>query len=89
MTEESRIGAGMDPTELWTQWYETGSKMWSEVLQGGQESYVDPYGLYRQWFESMGRMRDQMMGAAGAMTAADGQESGGSGRTRRRCGVSG
>ena len=68
MTEESRIGAGMDPTELWAQWYETGSKMWSEVLQGGQESYVDPYGLYRQWFESMGQMRDQMMGAAGAMT---------------------
>ena len=73
MTEESRIGAGMDPTELWTQWYETGSKMWSEVMQGNQESYVDPYGLYRQWFESMGRMRDQMMDAAGA--AAGGQGS--------------
>jgi polyhydroxyalkanoic acid synthase PhaR subunit len=63
----------MDPTELWSQWYETGTKMWSEVMQGAQESYVDPYGLYRQWFENMGQMRDQMMGAAGA--AVDGQES--------------
>ncbi|MGB3634669.1 MAG: E3 binding domain-containing protein [Rubrobacteraceae bacterium] len=70
MTEESGIGAGMDPTELWAQWFETGSKMWSEVMQGSQESYVDPYGIYRQWFENMGQMRDQMMGAAGA----EGQE---------------
>ncbi len=73
MTEENRIGAGMDPTELWSQWYETGTKMWSEVMQGAQESYVDPYGLYRQWFENMGQMRGQMMGAAGAV--AEGQES--------------
>lgn len=64
MTEESRIGPGMDPTELWSQWYEAGSKMWSEIMQGGQESYMDPYGLYRQWFENMEQMRDQMMGAA-------------------------
>lgn len=70
MTEESRIGAGVDPTELWTQWYETGSKMWSEVMRGSQESYMDPYGLYRQWFESVGQMRDQLMGAAEAGTAA-------------------
>ena len=73
MTEENRIGEGMDPAELWSQWYETGSKMWSEVVQGAQENYVDPYGLYRQWFENMGPLWDQMMGAAGA--AADGQES--------------
>ena len=72
MTEESRIGAGTDPTELWTRWYETSSKMWSEMMQGGQEGYMDPYGLYRQWFENLGQMRDQMMGAAGA--AANGQE---------------
>ncbi|HZY65820.1 MAG TPA: E3 binding domain-containing protein [Rubrobacteraceae bacterium] len=71
MTEESRIGAGMDPTELWAQWYEMGSKMWSEVMQGAQESYMDPYGLYRQWFENMGQMRDRMLGAAGT----NGQES--------------
>lgn len=71
MTEDNRSGAGMDPTELWAQWYETGSKMWSEVMQGTQESYMDPYGLYRQWFENMGQMRDQMMGPAEA--AADGQ----------------
>ncbi len=70
MTEESRIGAGVDPTELWTQWYETGSKMWSEVMRGTQESYVDPHGLYRQWFESAEQMRSQLAGASEAGTAA-------------------
>lgn len=79
MTEERRISGGMDPTELWSQWYETGSKMWSEVMQGNQESYMDPYGLYRQWFENVGRMRDRMLNAAGAngqenKTGADPQE---------------
>lgn len=43
----------MDPTELWRQWYETSSKMWSDAMQGGRESSVDPYGLYRQWVSGM------------------------------------
>ena len=66
MAEERRFGASMDPAELWGQWYEAGSRMWTDVLQGSQESYVDPYGLYRQWFEGMERLREQMMGAVGA-----------------------
>lgn len=63
MTEETRT-TGMDPADMWRQWYETGSRMWSEVMQGNQESYVDPWGLYRQWFEGLQRMQGQMIGSA-------------------------
>jgi polyhydroxyalkanoic acid synthase PhaR subunit len=65
LTEERRRGLSMDPAELWRQWYEAGSRMWTEVLRGSQESYMDPYGLYRQWFEGMEKLREQMMGAGG------------------------
>jgi hypothetical protein len=54
----------MDPTELWTKWYETGSRVWSDALRGTQESYVDPYGIYRQWFDNLEDVRDRMTGAA-------------------------
>ena len=68
MTED-RNSVGMDPTELWSQWYETGSKMWSDVMGGAmggdQEAAMDPYGLYRQWFSGMEKMRDGMMSAPG------------------------
>jgi polyhydroxyalkanoic acid synthase PhaR subunit len=70
LAEERRRGAGMDPVELWRQWFEAGSRAWSDVLQGAGESYADPYGLYRQWFESMESMQRRMMGAS----AADGSE---------------
>jgi polyhydroxyalkanoic acid synthase PhaR subunit len=65
--------------ELWKQWYETSSRMWSNVMQGSRESYVDPYGLYRQWFNGMeetrGRLQEaseEMMPPAGHMPGADG-----------------
>jgi hypothetical protein len=56
----------MDPKQLWSQWYEAGTKMWNDVIQGRQESLVDPYGLYRQWFEGMEKARDMAMGAMNA-----------------------
>lgn len=66
----------MDPTELWRQWYETGSKMWSEALQGGSENYMDPFGVYRQWFSNMEDTRQQMQSAAqDFMPAAGGMPS--------------
>jgi polyhydroxyalkanoic acid synthase PhaR subunit len=67
----------MDPAELWRQWFEAGSKVWSDVLQGAGESYADPYGLYRQWFEGMESMQKRMMGAtdgAEGSEVADPQE---------------
>ena len=51
----------MDPAELWRQWTESGSRMWSEMgAQGGQ---TDPYGVYRRWFEGMREMQERMIGA--------------------------
>jgi hypothetical protein len=64
----------MDPAELWRQWFEAGSRMWTEGPQGSGESYVDPYGLYRQWFEGMQSMWAPMMGAANASEGADPRE---------------
>src|ERR687894_889658 len=61
VTEERGAVSGMDPAELWRQWMESGSRMWSETAQGGQ---VDPYGAYRRWFEGMREMQERMIGAS-------------------------
>jgi polyhydroxyalkanoic acid synthase PhaR subunit len=51
----------MDPAELWRQWMESGSRMWSEGLREGQ---ADPFGLYSRWFDGMREMQERMIGAA-------------------------
>ena len=55
--------SGMDPAELWRQWMESGSRMWSEMSGGAQGSRVDPYGMYRQWFEGIREMQERTIGA--------------------------
>jgi exonuclease VII small subunit len=55
----------MDPMELWRQWYETGTKMWSNVFNTGRENYMDPYGIYRQWFNGLENLQGQMFGLMG------------------------
>lgn len=52
----------MDPTDLWRQWYEMGTRMW-QAPSGGGASQVDPWGLYRQWFEGMESVREQTVQA--------------------------
>jgi polyhydroxyalkanoic acid synthase PhaR subunit len=54
--------AGLDPMELWRQWFEAGSRAWADVLRGSGEGYADPYGLYGRWFEGL---QKQMTGAEG------------------------
>ena len=74
---ERRPGTGVDPMELWRQWFEAGSRVWADVLQGTGERYADPYGLYRQWFDGMQGIHQQAIGAtdgAGDSVAADQQE---------------
>jgi hypothetical protein len=61
---ERRPGTGIDPMELWRRWFETGSKVWADLLQGAGESYADPYGVYRQWFEGIESMRERMTDAS-------------------------
>jgi polyhydroxyalkanoic acid synthase PhaR subunit len=52
----------MDPAELWRQWMESGSKVWSEMA-GAQGRQVDPYGAYRRWFEVVREMQERIIGA--------------------------
>jgi polyhydroxyalkanoic acid synthase PhaR subunit len=51
--------SGMDPAELWRQWMESGSRMWS----AGDER-LDPFGMYGRWFEGMRELQERMIGAA-------------------------
>ncbi|HEY6751760.1 MAG TPA: hypothetical protein VI027_10615, partial [Rubrobacteraceae bacterium] len=53
MSEERRNRAMTNPAELWRQWFEMGTRMWSGALGAGQGDRMDPYGLYRQWFNSL------------------------------------
>jgi polyhydroxyalkanoic acid synthase PhaR subunit len=53
VSEERRNRAMTNPAELWRQWFETGTRMWSGALGAGQGNRMDPYGLYRQWFNSL------------------------------------
>ncbi|MEJ7841673.1 MAG: E3 binding domain-containing protein [Rubrobacter sp.] len=64
MTEERGSRSVMDPTDLWRQWYETSTKLWSEAARGAQGGHADPAGFYRQWFEGAREMRERMIGAA-------------------------
>jgi pyruvate/2-oxoglutarate dehydrogenase complex dihydrolipoamide acyltransferase (E2) component len=59
---------GLDPMELWRQWFEAGSRVWADMPRGTGEGYADPHGLYRQWFEGMEGMQRRMMGAADGAT---------------------
>jgi polyhydroxyalkanoic acid synthase PhaR subunit len=63
VSDERRGRAVTDPTELWRQWYETGTKLWSDAFAAGQENYVDPYGLYRQWFNGLEDLQQRMFGS--------------------------
>ncbi len=55
--------SGMDLTELWRQWLESGTRMWSGGPGGAQDNYLDPAGMYRRWFEGMRDMQERTIGA--------------------------
>ena len=42
MTEERGAVSGMDPAELWRQWMESGSRMWSEMARAPRGSRSTP-----------------------------------------------
>jgi polyhydroxyalkanoic acid synthase PhaR subunit len=62
LTEQRGAVSGTDPAELWRQWMESGSKVWSEMA-GAQGRQVDPYGAYRRWFEGVQEIQERMIGA--------------------------
>ncbi len=62
MTEQRGAVSSPDPAELWRQWMESGSKVWSQMA-GAQGRQVDPYGAYRRWFEGVQEVQERMIGA--------------------------
>ena len=64
MSEGVGSRANAHPTDLWRQWYDANSKMWSNVLEGNKEVYMDPFGLYRQWFGGLEENQKLPEGAA-------------------------
>ncbi len=54
--------SGMDPAELWRQWMESGSRVWSEMAGGAKGGPVDPHGAYHRWFEGMREMQGRIVG---------------------------
>jgi len=60
MPEEANDKSPNDPTGLWRQWYDTSSRVWSNVVDGEKETYVDPYGVYQSRLQNMGEAREQM-----------------------------
>jgi len=63
----------MDPTDLWRQWYETSTKLWSNAARGAQGGNANPADFYRRWFDGARGMQERMIGAApGAVEGAPG-----------------
>lgn len=60
MPEETKPQVPIDPMELWLRWNDATTRMWSDIMGGGKETFMDPYGLYRSWFKSMTDMQEQM-----------------------------
>lgn len=59
MPDEKKPQANMDSMELWRHWHDANLKMWTDLLGGGKDAYVDPHGLYRQWFENLRGAREK------------------------------
>lgn len=59
MPTEKKPQANIDSMELWRHWHDATFKMWSDLLGGDKEAYVDPSGLYRQWFENLRSTREK------------------------------
>ena len=66
MSEVAGSRASAHPTDLWRQWYDANSRMWSSVLGGDTEAYMDPFGLYRQWFGGFEEGQRPPTGAGGS-----------------------
>lgn len=60
MPEETKPQVPIDPMELWLRWNDATTRMWSNIMGWGKDTFMDPYGLYRSWFKSMTDMQEQM-----------------------------
>jgi|SRR5947209_1771911 len=68
MSDEAnaRNSNSANPMELWKQWYDSSTRMWSNLMEGGKESYIDPYGLYHSWLKGVNEATGQVKDASTA-----------------------
>lgn len=67
MPDKANSQGTMDPMDLWKQWNSSTSAMWSNVMGGNKESFVDPYGLYQSWLKGMEEAQEQLKAGAAKM----------------------
>src|SRR6266566_396382 len=60
MPGEANSDNSKDPMELWRDWNEASTKMWSSMLDVAKEAYGDPYGLSHLWVKSFGAFQEQL-----------------------------
>jgi pyruvate/2-oxoglutarate dehydrogenase complex dihydrolipoamide acyltransferase (E2) component len=66
MPDENKPQANLDPMEFWRHWHDASFKMWTDLLGGDKDAYVDPSGLYRQWMEGLRSVREKAEDAPAA-----------------------
>lgn len=64
MPDESKTASTFDPVDVWRQWYDNATKVWTNTLGGSKEAYVDPFGVYRMWLKSSDVREDHGQPAA-------------------------
>ena len=67
MPDQANSQGTMNPMDLWKQWNSSNSAMWSNVMGGNKESFVDPYGLYSTWLKGMEEAQEQMKAGVSKM----------------------
>jgi len=64
MADKANSQGTMDPMEMWKQWNQSTSTMWSNVMGGNKEPVVDPYGLYQAWLKGVEEAQEQLKSGA-------------------------
>ncbi len=59
MSSEADAHNSTDPSELWKEWNETTTGMWSSLLERRKEVNRDPFGLYHFWMKPMAFFRQR------------------------------
>jgi polyhydroxyalkanoic acid synthase PhaR subunit len=60
MAGEANSHNSKDPMELWRDWNEATTRMWSSMLDVAREAYGDPQGLSHLWVKSFGAFQEQL-----------------------------
>ncbi len=60
MSEEEQTRKSMDPIELWKQWYETSSGLWSGALSGVKETKTDSSNLSDVWLKGIQEVQERL-----------------------------